>query len=162
MPQPQELPGQKCRRKTVPALSAAGLSLALASAASAAVGGMSVDLTARTARVSQQITLRDEEIGDVSLATFHVFDRVRGGRARGLPRAEVAAGAAAAAGRVSITTRRYLAGLRIRRHWSARLTNTAIQPSTRNVSSTAVAFAARNSVAISRRVADGLGLPSRL
>jgi hypothetical protein len=74
MPQPQELPGQKCRRKTVPALSAAGLSLALASGASAAVGGMSADLPARTAPYSTMI-LRDEEIGDVSLATFHVFDK---------------------------------------------------------------------------------------
>jgi hypothetical protein len=75
MPQPKELPRRKCRGKALPALSAAGLSLALVSAASAAVNGMSEDLTARTARVSQQITLRDEEIGDVSLATFHVFDK---------------------------------------------------------------------------------------
>jgi hypothetical protein len=36
---------------------------------------MSVDLTPQTARVSQQNTLRDEEIGDVSLATFHVFNK---------------------------------------------------------------------------------------
>ena len=59
----------------MPVLRAAGLSLALASGASAAVGSVSVDLPARTARVSQQMTLRDEEITDVSLATFHVFDK---------------------------------------------------------------------------------------
>ena len=74
MPQLNEALQRKRRRKAVPVLGAAGLSLALASGASAAVGGMSGNLPARTARVSQQMTLRDEEITDVSLATFHVFD----------------------------------------------------------------------------------------
>ena len=64
---------RKRRRKAVPVLAAAGLSFSLASGASAAVG-MGADLPSRTALVSQQMTLRDEEITDVSLATFHVFD----------------------------------------------------------------------------------------
>jgi hypothetical protein len=75
MPQSNEALQRKRRRKAVPVLGAAGLSLAVASGASAAVGDMSVNLPARTARVSQQMTLRDEEIADVSLATFHVFDK---------------------------------------------------------------------------------------
>ena len=56
-------------------LGAAGLSLSLASGASAAATGISGNLPAPTASVSQQMTLRDEEISDVSLATFHVFDK---------------------------------------------------------------------------------------
>jgi hypothetical protein len=75
MPQPNEAPQRKRRRKAVPILGVAGLSLSLASGVSAAVGGTSVDMVARTAPVSQQMTLRDEEIIDVSLATFHVFEK---------------------------------------------------------------------------------------
>jgi ferric-dicitrate binding protein FerR (iron transport regulator) len=90
MPQSNEALQRKRRRKAVPVLGAAGLSLALTSGASAAVDGMSVNLPARTALgVSQQMTLRDEEITDVSLATFHVFDKENTQR----PRTRVALGA---------------------------------------------------------------------
>ena len=40
MPQPKDVPQRKRRRKGVPVLGAAGLSLSLASGASAAVGGV--------------------------------------------------------------------------------------------------------------------------
>src|SRR6516165_7344994 len=63
------------RRKSLPVLGAAGLSLSLASGASATVPGMSANLPVPMASFSQQITLRDEEISDVSLATFNVFDK---------------------------------------------------------------------------------------
>jgi hypothetical protein len=63
------------RRKSLPVLGAAGLSLSLASGASAAVLDLSANLPAPTASVSQQMSLHDEEISDVSLATFHVFDK---------------------------------------------------------------------------------------
>jgi hypothetical protein len=75
MPQAKDVPQQKRRRKGVPVLGAAGLSLSLASGASAAVGGVSAHLLARTPPVSQQMTLHDEEISDISLATFRVFDK---------------------------------------------------------------------------------------
>ena len=75
MPQPNKAPQRKRRRKAMPVLGVAGLSLSLASGASAAVGGTSVDMVACTAPVSQQMTLRDEEITDVSFATFHVFEK---------------------------------------------------------------------------------------
>jgi hypothetical protein len=88
LPQLNEALQRKRRRKAVPVLGAAGLSLALASGASAAVGGMNAGLPARTAPVSQQMTLRDEEITDVSLATFHVFDKENTQR----PRTRVAFG----------------------------------------------------------------------
>ena len=63
----------KRRRIALPALGAAGMSLTMAGGASA---------TAPTANVSSQdtgprpaITLGEEEISDVSLATFYVFDK---------------------------------------------------------------------------------------
>jgi hypothetical protein len=54
-------------------LGAAGLSLTLSSGVSATAG--STPDAARNAAVSQEITLREEEVSDVSLATFHVFDK---------------------------------------------------------------------------------------
>ena len=76
------------RRKSLPVLGAAGLSLSLASGASAATTGMSANLPAPTASVSQEMTLHDEEISDVSLATFNVFDKENKQR----PRAQIAMG----------------------------------------------------------------------
>jgi hypothetical protein len=53
-------------------LGAAGVSFSLVSGASSAMDGLSANpLTP----VSQQMTLHEEEISDVSLATFHVFDK---------------------------------------------------------------------------------------
>ena len=65
---------RKYRSKAVPILGAAGLSLTLASGVSAAAGP-TPNTPARNAAVSQEITLREDEISDVSLATFHVFDK---------------------------------------------------------------------------------------
>ena len=62
------------RSKAIAILGAAGLSLTLTSGVSAAAGP-TPDAAARNATVSQEITLREEEISDVSLATFHVFDK---------------------------------------------------------------------------------------
>jgi hypothetical protein len=65
----------------VPVLSAAGLSLSLASGASAAIGRSAADMpTPKT--VSHEITLCEEEISDVSLATFYVFDNENAGTFR--------------------------------------------------------------------------------
>jgi len=66
---------RKRRSKAVPVLGAAGLSLALASEASLATTSPPLDTMMRNAEVSHEITLRDEEVCDVSLATFHIFDR---------------------------------------------------------------------------------------
>jgi hypothetical protein len=66
---------RKRRSKAVPVLGAAGLSLALASEASLASTSPPLDTMMRNAAVSHEITLCDEEVCDVSLATFHVFDR---------------------------------------------------------------------------------------
>src|SRR5262245_62576147 len=57
---------RKSRGCAVPLLGAAGLSLSMASGAPAATVGPVL---------SHEITLGEEEISDVSLATFYVFDK---------------------------------------------------------------------------------------
>ena len=64
MPQAKKPSKRKHRACAVPLLGAAGLSLSLASGASAIPVGPAGD-----------ITLGEEEISDVSLATFYVFDK---------------------------------------------------------------------------------------
>jgi hypothetical protein len=62
--------------KAVPTLGATGLSLALAGGAAAATGGLSGDRAMmRHTTPNQEITLGEEELCDVSLGTFHVFDK---------------------------------------------------------------------------------------
>ena len=70
-------PSKRKRTKTsLPVLGAAGISLAVAGGASATAPTADVPSqdtgTARTA-----VTLGEEEISDVNLATFYVFDRGR-------------------------------------------------------------------------------------
>ncbi len=63
---------RKRKSKAIPILGAAGLSLSVASGA--AIGGPATDILTPKAGVSHEITLCEEEISDVSLATFYVFD----------------------------------------------------------------------------------------
>ncbi len=65
---------RKRKNKVVPVLGAAGLSLSLASGASAAIGGPAPGMLTPKAGLSHEITLCEEELSDVSLATFYVFD----------------------------------------------------------------------------------------
>ena len=66
----------------VPVLSAAGLSLSLASGASAAIGRPAAEVLTPKTGMSHEITLCEEEISDVSLATFYVFDNENAGTFR--------------------------------------------------------------------------------
>jgi hypothetical protein len=59
----------------LPVLGAAGLSLALAAEASLASTAPALGTTTRNAGVSHEITLREQEVCDISLATFHVFGK---------------------------------------------------------------------------------------
>jgi hypothetical protein len=63
-------------------LGAAGLSLSLASGASAATGVPAADVPTQNTEVGHEITLGEEEIADVSLATFYVFDKENVGTSR--------------------------------------------------------------------------------
>jgi hypothetical protein len=67
------------KSKAVPVLGAAGLSLSLAGGASAAIGGPATDMLTPKTGMSHAITLCEEEISDVSLATFYVFDNENAG-----------------------------------------------------------------------------------
>ena len=63
------------RSKAVPVLGAAGLSLSLASGASASTSGAAADVSPQNTSPNHQIFLGEEEISDVSLSTFYVFDK---------------------------------------------------------------------------------------
>jgi hypothetical protein len=84
--------------KTGPVLGAAGLSLSLAGAASAATGTPTPEMVTRPVLVGHAVTLRDEEIADVSLATFYLFDRDNAPTAKTNPRLAMGAGGCAGCG----------------------------------------------------------------
>lgn len=71
---------RKRRIKPIPMLGAAGLSLTLASPASPATGGINPDPITLPA-VAWQV-MDEEEISEVSLATFHVLDNASVGTQR--------------------------------------------------------------------------------
>jgi hypothetical protein len=75
MPQAKQTSKRKCRSKALPVLGAAGLSLSLAGTASAVPGGPAVNLAGSADGDGNRVTLHEEEIADVSLATFYVFDK---------------------------------------------------------------------------------------
>jgi hypothetical protein len=71
--------GKRVVKAAVPALGAAGLTFGLAGSASAATNP-ATDAPQKLSFVpSQTVTLGEEEIADVSLATFHLFDKEQGG-----------------------------------------------------------------------------------
>jgi hypothetical protein len=76
MPHTKEAAQRKRRTKAVPVLGAAGLSFSLATGAPAAVGNVNPD-PATSALVAEQV-MDEEQISDVSLATFHVLDNESG------------------------------------------------------------------------------------
>src|SRR5262245_17644572 len=74
MPQAKQTSKRKRRSKALPVLGAAGLSLSLASGASAVPSGLA-DMPTSTTGDDNRVTLDEVEISDVSLATFYVFDK---------------------------------------------------------------------------------------
>jgi hypothetical protein len=65
----------KRRNKVGPALGAAGLSLSLAGGASATAAGLTAHMLAPSTEARQETTLGEEEIFDVTLATFYVINK---------------------------------------------------------------------------------------
>jgi hypothetical protein len=67
---------RKRNSKTMPLLGAAGLSLSLIGGISAASGAPApaADIGTRNVAASHEVTLCEQEVTDVSLATFHAFD----------------------------------------------------------------------------------------
>ena len=74
------MPTRKRKNQAVPVLSAAGL-LALTGGATAQMIGHPIDLPTRGTDASHELMLSDEEVSDVSLATFYVFEKERAGPA---------------------------------------------------------------------------------
>src|SRR4029077_18316586 len=66
---------QKRVTKAVPALGAAGLTFSLVGGASAAVAPANNESQTTKYSPNHQLTLGEEEMADVSLATFYVFDK---------------------------------------------------------------------------------------
>src|SRR5579859_5255249 len=59
----------------LPVLGVAGMSLSLLGGASASTAPTAPDTASRAIASAHEITLHEEEINDVSLATFYVFDK---------------------------------------------------------------------------------------
>ena len=108
---------QKRRTKAAPLLGAAGLSLSLASGASAAIGGANLGMDPAFSAVLTQQEMDEEEISDISLATFHVYDnestRTLGWRTRPSMVSEGACGADL----ITLRTRQRLADQSIRHRY---------------------------------------------
>jgi lambda family phage tail tape measure protein len=83
MPQAKRALKGKRRNKAAPVLGIAGVSLAMAGgAASASAVGSVADMPSHNPAPRGVITLGEEEISDVSLSTFFVFDKEHAGAAR--------------------------------------------------------------------------------
>jgi hypothetical protein len=83
MPQVKQASKRKRVTKAVPALGAAGLTFSLVGGASAAVAPITDVPQTPNYSPSQAVTLGEEEIADVSLATFYVFDKENAAAAQG-------------------------------------------------------------------------------
>ena len=71
----KDAPKRKRLSKAVPTVGIAGMSLAMAGGASAATAPPTANLTSQHIPLSHEIILGEEEISDVSLGTFFVFDK---------------------------------------------------------------------------------------
>jgi len=78
MPRKQQASKRKGRKEAVPVIGVVGVSLSLAGGASAATAVPVADTPSRDTTLPQ-ITLSEEEIADVSLGTFYVFDKEHAG-----------------------------------------------------------------------------------
>jgi hypothetical protein len=77
---PKRSSKRKRRSKALPALGFAGVSLSMASGACASTGEASANTPPTSPSQSREIFLGEEEISDVSLATFYVFDKENTGQ----------------------------------------------------------------------------------
>ena len=75
MAQTKQASKRRRRKKALPVIGIAGVSLAMAGGASASTNGMATDTQLQNTSPRHEIFLGEEEISDVSLGTFHVFDK---------------------------------------------------------------------------------------
>ena len=84
MPRVKTASKRKRVANAVPVLGAAGLTFSLAGGASAAVAPTQDLQPTSNLGPSREFTLGEEEISDVSLATFYVFDKENAGSLKGM------------------------------------------------------------------------------
>ena len=84
MPRVKQASKRKRVTKSVPVLGAAGLTFSLVGGASAAVAPAQDQPRTPNLAPGHEITLGEEEISDVSLATFYAFDKENTGSLRGM------------------------------------------------------------------------------
>src|SRR5262245_52955867 len=82
MPRTKQTPKRINKKEVVPVLGAVGVSLSLASGASAGTAGTVAETPSKDIAPGPRITLNEEEISDVSLGTFFVFDKENAGTPR--------------------------------------------------------------------------------
>ncbi len=76
MPRTKRKPNQKQLKRAAPVVGVVGASVALAGGAYATgVANSSPDVSVRDTTLGPQINLSEEELSDVSLGTFYVFDK---------------------------------------------------------------------------------------
>ena len=75
MPGTRHVSRRRNGKEAVTVLGAVGISLSLAGGASAATAVPAMKESSRPVAPGSEITLSDEEVADVSLATFYVFDK---------------------------------------------------------------------------------------
>jgi hypothetical protein len=81
MPQTKRASKRKYPKEAVPVVGVVGVSLSLAGGASAATAVPTADIPSWDTS-PPQITLSEEEVADVSLGTFYVFDKENAGTPR--------------------------------------------------------------------------------
>ena len=82
MPHVKYASKRKRTKKALPVLGVVGISLSLAGGASAGTGKPATDIPSRNIAPSHEVTLYEEELYDVSLGTFFVFDKEGAGTPR--------------------------------------------------------------------------------
>src|SRR5216683_1665008 len=75
MAQKKQTTKQKRLKKALPVLGIAGVSFSLVGGASASTSAPTADIPSQNTSPRQEIFLGEEELSDVSLATFYVFDK---------------------------------------------------------------------------------------
>ena len=75
MAQKKQSTKQKRLKKALPVLGIAGVSFSLIGGASASTSAPAADIPSQNTSPRQEIFLGEEELSDVSLATFYVFDK---------------------------------------------------------------------------------------
>ncbi len=82
MPRTKHVSNGKNRKEAVAVLGVVSMSLSLAGGSSAAAAAPAMNPSARPVAPSLEITLHEEEVADVSLATFYVWDKENVGAPR--------------------------------------------------------------------------------